>query len=274
MATVLFDNWNTDGVLNNPAIPTFFGLAQPTLITRVYLYFFNGGAGAQQVLSLTLVDVGTGAKFGAFLPVLSPGQGAVPNASAEFFPFVVLGPGHYQIIPTDSTGVPSTLWSQNPRSGSQGFARVEGVPVGVVIPPSGTKTPVAPPPLNQYERANWGTSAGSPQRILSLQLLSVFASSLTYLALYRITNSENSSQATVTTSKGAITLEPGTSVDVSTQEVEISSLKPAWGTYQNICCALATVAGPAAPKSGGGKSSGEGNGKTNGGHNGEEMPLD
>lgn len=63
----------------------------------------------------------TVATFGAYEPAFSPGQGGVPNANAEFFPFAVLGPGHYEIVPVDSTGVPSQLWSQNPKSGGQGF---------------------------------------------------------------------------------------------------------------------------------------------------------
>jgi hypothetical protein len=176
---------------------------------------------------------------------LSPGQGGVPSANVEIFPLVVLPPGHYQIEPSDPAS-----WSQNPRSGDQGFARVEG----------NITTTVAPPPLNQYERANWATNAGRPQRILWLQLLGVSAS---YLAIYRVTNSENSTQVTVTTPQGAFVLEPGVSVDLSTQEIEISSSRPAWGTYQNICCALATVAPQAAkpaptPKNGGGNGGGEG----------------
>jgi hypothetical protein len=279
MATVLFDNFNTDLVLNDGK-PVFFGLAQPTLITRVFLYFFNGGAGAgpnaQRDLSLTLVDLGTGARFGAFPPVLSSGQGGVPNANAEFFPLIVLGPGRYEIIPTDRTGTPSTHWSQNPKSGGQGFARVEGVAEGVVQPPSGIQSQVAAPPTNQYERANWATDAGHPQRILSLQLLPVLPNFFTYMALYRITNSENSTRAMVTTSQAIITLEPGTSVDVSTQEVEVSSLQPAFGTYQNICCSLATatLAPAKVAAGGGGKGANGGTGKTNGGQNGEESPMD
>lgn len=254
-ATVLLDTTNTEQAFLNPAFPTVFGLAQPTLITLVYVDLVRdlGLPGlALPGLSLTLVDIGTGAQFGPFLPEFSPGLlGAGEQyEEADFFPFVVLGPGRYQIVPATSTGVFSNIWLQNPRSGGQGFARVEGVPIGVIAPPSGTTSPVAAPPLNQYERANWATSAGSSQRILSLQLLGGSTSSLTYLALYRITNSENSSRATVTTSHGAITLEPGRSVDVSTQEVKISSLKHARGTYQNICCALGTVGGRTAPKGG------------------------
>jgi hypothetical protein len=272
MPTVLLDNFNTDQVLND-GNPVFFGLAQPTLITRVFLYFFNGGAGAgpnaQRDLSLTLVDLGTGARFGAFPPVLSPGPGGVPNANAEFFPLIVLGPGRYEIMPTDLTGTPSTLWSQNPKSGGQGFVRVEGVAEGVLQPPSGIKA-VADPPANQYERANWATDAARPQRILSLQLLPVLPNSFTYMAIYRVTNSENSTRATVTTSQAIITLEPGSSVDVSTQEVEVSSLQPAFGTYQNICCSLATATLAPAKVAAGGGGKGANGDKTNGAQNGEE----
>ena len=277
MATVLFDNTNTDAVLNNGTSP-FLGLEQPTLITRVSCYFFNGGAGAgpnaQQDLSLSIRDIGTGARFGPFHPVLTAGQGGVPNANAEFFPFIVLGPGLYEIIPTDQTGVPSTLWSQNPRSGGQGFTRFEGIPTGVALPPSGTNSPIAAPPTNEYERANWATNLGSPQTILSLQQLISGPATFTYMALYRITNSVSSSRVTVTTSLSSITLEPGSSVDVSTQEVQISSAGPAWGTYQNICCSLGTVTRPDAPvvKTGGGngKNGNGGNGNNGNGNGGED----
>jgi hypothetical protein len=86
MASELFNNMNTDGTLNSPLYPTDFGLAQPTLITRVFLYFFNGGIGAitpltAGTLSVTLRDLWTGASFGPFTPAFSPGHGGVPNAN-------------------------------------------------------------------------------------------------------------------------------------------------------------------------------------------------
>jgi hypothetical protein len=62
--TVLFDNTNTDGVSNNPTSLTTFGLAQPALITRVFLYFFNFGAGANPGMTVTLRDTGINATFG------------------------------------------------------------------------------------------------------------------------------------------------------------------------------------------------------------------
>ena len=231
MSTVIFDNTNTDGAQNTPTAPTIFGLAQPTFISRVLLYFFNGGAGANPTTVVRLRDTGINATFGPFVPVFSAGQGGVPNVNVEIFPNVVLPPGSYQILP-DAASAPS--WSQNARSGGQGFARVEGT----------VTTTVAPPPLNQYERANWATNAGKPQRILWLQPVGVSAA---YLAIYRISNADTSTPVTVETDHGQFPLEPGVSVDVSTQKIDISSTQPAWGTYQDICCAMATVA-PPAPK--------------------------
>jgi hypothetical protein len=232
MASVIFDNTNTDGVQNTPTAPTIFGLAQPTLITRVSLYFFNAGAGPNPAITVMLRDVGINATFGPFVPLLSAGQWGAANVNVEIFPNTVLPPGRYQILPDQAN---AGLWSQNARSGGQGFARVEGT----MVPAK-----VADPPINQYERANWATNFGRPQRILWLQPVGVAA---TYLAIYRITNGDTSTVVTVQTDGGSFTLEPGVSADVSTQKIEISSTLPAWGTYQDICCALATVA-PQAPK--------------------------
>jgi hypothetical protein len=229
MAIVIFDNTNADAVVNPPTVPTVFGLAQPTFIRRVLLYFFNGGIGANLSTTVTLADPGTNAAFGPFVPIFSAGQNGDPNVNVEIFPNVVLPPGNFQIVPTNQVE-----WSQNPRSGGQGFARIEGDLVGAI----------ASPPTNQYERANWATNRLHKQRILWLQLLGVSAS---YLAIYRITNSADSTPATVETDQGSFLLEPGVSADVSAQKIEISSVRPAWGTYQDICCALSTVP-PAAPR--------------------------
>jgi hypothetical protein len=77
MATVIFDNTNTDDVQNGPAPPTIFGLAQPTFISRVLLYFFNGRVGANLTTVVSLRDTGINATFGPFVPVFSAGQGAL-----------------------------------------------------------------------------------------------------------------------------------------------------------------------------------------------------
>src|SRR5579864_8673707 len=116
MATAFtFDNMNQDGVQDGPLKPTIFGLSEPTLITRVLLYFFNGGAGAGTTATVELVDTGINATFGPFIPLFSAGQGGAPNVNVEIFPNVIFPPGKYLIRPSNPA-----FWSWNSRSGEQG----------------------------------------------------------------------------------------------------------------------------------------------------------
>jgi hypothetical protein len=243
--TTFFDNMNTDGVGNGPPVPTFFGLAAPAFITRVLLYFFNGGIGADPQMVVYLRQVpnfppagipGPGTAdifFGPFFTILSPGQGG-SNSNVEIFPSTVIPAGRYEIVPTEPG-----KWSFNARSGNMGFARVEGI----VVP-----DPANSPPTNQFERAKWEVGPGRPQKILWLQPIGTVGAA-SYGAIYRITNSEWSTLVTITTTDGSFTLQPGGSVDLSTTRIDIESTGlPAWGTFQDLCCALAVLQAPAALK--------------------------
>lgn len=242
--TTVFDNMNIDGVDNGPSQPTFFGIAEPTFITRVLLYFYNGTLGADPAMVVYLRQVpsfpppgwpGPGTPdiwFGPFATVLSAGQGA-PNANVEVFPNIAVPAGRYEVVPTQPA-----KWSYNARSGSMGFARVEGSVISAV----------AAPPTNQYERAKWAVSQGKPQKINWFQPTGAVAAAC-YLAIYRITNAETSTLVTVTTTDGSFPLQPGASVDISSQKVDIESTGlPAWGTFQGLCCTLAVLQAPAALK--------------------------
>jgi hypothetical protein len=248
--TAFFDNTNTDAVNDGPTVPTFFGLGAPTFLRRVYLYFYNNALGADPAMVVYLRQVPTipppgwpglgvpGIWFGPFATVLSAGQQA-PNANVEIFPNIVVPAGRYEIVPTEPA-----KWSFNARSGSQGFARVEGD-----VPPAWA-TPAAnqTPPSNQFERANWAVGLGEPQKILWLQPTGAVAAAC-YFAIYRITNDPASTLVTITTTDGFFPLQPGASVDVSSQRIDIESTGfPAWGTFQDLCCSLAVLQAPAALK--------------------------
>jgi hypothetical protein len=108
-----------------------------------------------------------------------------------------------------------------------------------------------PATTNQYEHARWIVSPEFPTAsILTLQMLGVSA---TYMTLYRVTVDEGSNAVTVQMRQGQITLQPGTSADISAQQITIASLNnlPAVGSFQNLCCATVTQA-QASKGSGGG----------------------
>ncbi len=104
----------------------------------------------------------------------------------------------------------------------------------------GSPAAATPNPSNQYWLATWAVSASGKETILSLQTLGVSAA---YLGIYRVTNAgEGSSPVTVNTDTGQFSLQPGTSIDVSSQSiVVVSQGQAAQGTYGLICCATATV---------------------------------
>lgn len=89
---------------------------------------------------------------------------------------------------------------------------------------------------------NWALPANASETIVSLQQVSIPA---VLLAIYRITNSgvetifEPIGPVVVQTDNGPFSLGPGTSIDISTQTITISTgAKPAHGTYQLLGNAL------------------------------------
>jgi hypothetical protein len=101
------DNTNADAVLDGPVQPTVFGLAQSTLVTRVALYFFFGGAGADpQSTTVQLLNTGTNAfagvngRFGPS-PLSSAPDRRCSERQREVFPNTVQPPGRYVIQPDD-----------------------------------------------------------------------------------------------------------------------------------------------------------------------------
>ena len=89
---------------------------------------------------------------------------------------------------------------------------------------------------------SWSLPANTSETILSLQQVNIPA---VLLAIYRITNTgvKNTTapggSVVVQTDNGPFDLEPGTSIDISTQTITIrSGAKPAHGTYQLLSNAM------------------------------------
>ena len=136
---ILFDNGNTLGVTDGPRKPTRFGLAEPTLITHVRLYHYNGGRGAKPGW-VRFDDPARGISYG--LGEVR-GVGPRPDGRALYWectPNLELEPGTYDVVVSS----PAT-WSWNAASGHAGIATIRGRPVGAK-PPTRTPEPHAPPP--------------------------------------------------------------------------------------------------------------------------------
>jgi parallel beta-helix repeat protein len=133
---LLFDNWNTAGVLSGPPTATTFYLPSTTKITQIANYhYFNGGA-LPGTISLQNQN---GQLFGPFATVGVPGQGGVANAAWVGTPNIIVPAGVYTVIDSNSA-----TWSYNATFSTTatgqvncncGFTRVWGfaVPVLVVI---------------------------------------------------------------------------------------------------------------------------------------------
>ena len=104
----------------------------------------------------------------------------------------------------------------------------------MATPPAPAPGAGSSPAPSQYLVAPWSVPAGSSETIVSLQTLGVGAA---YLAIYRVNNSTDSSPVTVQTDQAKFELQPGTSIDVSTQTITLlSQNQHGRGTYQIICC--------------------------------------
>ncbi len=89
-AADLFNNWNTSSVQNAPTGVTVFTLAAPAHITELVTYHWNNGRGLPALPPVTITLTGaTGATFGPFTAVGSPGTNGVLNVN----PSLALNPG-------------------------------------------------------------------------------------------------------------------------------------------------------------------------------------
>lgn len=119
-STVIFDNWNTGGVSNNPSCDPSFTISEPHMITYIDSYHWNDGSGTAEAGKIFLVK-DDGLEFGPWQAEGQPGMNGVPNAFWIAHPYEVIPAGTYVIHDSDRE-----TRSQNFASGGCGFGKVQG----------------------------------------------------------------------------------------------------------------------------------------------------
>lgn len=115
----LYNNTNIEVVNNGPTRGLQFALNAPARITQIVTYHWNFGRGARPgTIALRNVN---GQIFGPFAARGTAGQGGAPNVNWVADVNVSIPAGSYTVLDSD----PGT-WSNNSRSGFQGFAIVRG----------------------------------------------------------------------------------------------------------------------------------------------------
>lgn len=99
---------------------------------------------------------------------------------------------------------------------------------------------------NQFEHAYWRVNVGAKQTVIAFQR---YAATAIFAPIYRLTNDEDSSPVEVLTdqqdgvhTQGTFSLMPGTSIDLSWENITVSNSgdQPAHGTFQYLSSALAS----------------------------------
>jgi hypothetical protein len=115
----VFDNGNSDAVLNRPTRATVFVLNGSTRIAKITTYHWNDGRGAPA--GTIALKSSSGETYGPWQATGEPGQGGVANAYWVADPNVSLPPGSYTVIDSD----PAT-WARNDASVGAGMTVVAG----------------------------------------------------------------------------------------------------------------------------------------------------
>ncbi len=119
-SSTLFSNENIYAVTNRPTRATTFTLNRPAKITRIRTYHWNNGWGTVAPGTIALKS-SAGELFGPWETDGLPGQGGVTNAYWVVNPDIVLMPGAYTIVDSETV-----TWSQNAGSARAGMAAVLG----------------------------------------------------------------------------------------------------------------------------------------------------
>ncbi|OPY54168.1 MAG: hypothetical protein A4E48_00355 [Methanosaeta sp. PtaU1.Bin060] len=119
---MIFDNWNIDGVSNNPSCNPSFTITSSQKITYIDSYHWNYGYGTAEPGMISLVKE-DGTELGPWQAEGQPGMNGVPNAYWIVHPYMVIPAGTYVILNSDQE-----TWSQNSASGGCGFSKVQGYP--------------------------------------------------------------------------------------------------------------------------------------------------
>lgn len=117
---LVFSNYNSAGVANNPTTPTKFTLTNSRKIYLIQDYHWNSARGKTPgTIALKSTD---GKEYGPWTAIGAPGQGGVPNAYWTVYPDVEIPAGIYTIVDSDP---PS--WAQNTGSKGLGMSQVYAV---------------------------------------------------------------------------------------------------------------------------------------------------
>jgi hypothetical protein len=115
---LLFDNKNSDGVLNTPSRPAVFSIAEPHHVTSIWDYHWNGGNGATPGnIRLRRQD---GKEFGPWEVFAADTESKI---NWECKPEVTIPAGTYTIVDSDLA-----TWAWNPKTEASGMAKVKGYP--------------------------------------------------------------------------------------------------------------------------------------------------
>jgi hypothetical protein len=160
---VLWSNWNSDGVQNNPSNWTVFQLTQQTRVTSVATYHWNYGYGATPG-TISILD----ARNGTFVAGgYAQGQASGPYQNVNWIAPInrTLPAGYYAVYDSDLS-----TWSHNWRSGNAGFAAIYG---SVVTPPPPPPTPqpaFTPCMVNSGSWAMFSPCSGPVGTVITIQL--------------------------------------------------------------------------------------------------------
>ena len=132
--TSISSNGNIGVVSNNPTSPPTFTLTDTYQIISITNYHWNNAKGASPG-TIGLKD-STGKTYGPWSVTTRSGQGGVPNAYWDAKPDIILGPGTYTVIDSDTS-----TWSHNSESKNQGMSIIKGT----LISSTPTPTPAATP---------------------------------------------------------------------------------------------------------------------------------
>lgn len=114
--SLIFDNFNTGGVMNGPTIATTFSTSSSWKINSIQTYHWNSGKGSTPG-SITLKN-SAGVNIGTWSATGSPASG-ITNVFWTVTPNVVIPAGTYSILVSNNA-----TWSYNNTSQNKGFAKV------------------------------------------------------------------------------------------------------------------------------------------------------
>lgn len=114
---LVFSNYNSAGVSNNPSSPTVFTLTVSRKIYLIQDYHWNNAKGKTPgTISLKSQD---GKTYGPWTAQGAPGQGGVPDAYWTVYPNTEIPAGTYTIVDSDPAS-----WAQNTGSKGIGMSQV------------------------------------------------------------------------------------------------------------------------------------------------------